>query len=134
MEDNYFNEILQIFENGSEMNVGLHPKTNIVKYGFHYFGKKITLLLQAKHNDMDTIMEYIKSNIKINFNKFSKNGRYVIGDGFVKIIEDEDHKLDGINHIIKQHQKNNVEYDIKVKSLNELLIFELVIDNIHLAK
>ena len=134
MEDNHFNEILQVFEKGSELNVGLHPNLNVVKYGFHYLEKKITLLLQATHDEMDTIKEYLKSNLKINFNKFSKNGQYVLGDGFVKIIEDEDHKLDGINHIIKQHKKNNIEYNIKAKNLNELLIFELVIDNIHLIK
>ena len=134
MDEKEFNEILSILEKGTELNIGLLPNTNIVKYGFDYWGKYIKLFLQVSNKDIDIINDFIKLNIKINFNKYSGKGNYFIGDGYIKKLEDEDNKLDALNYIIKQHHKNNIEYEITLKNIEEYLIFELEINNIHLIK
>ena len=134
MENNEFSEMLEILEKGSQLNVGLYPELKVVRYGYHYLDKRITLFLQAEQNDINFIKDFIKLNVKINFNKWSSNGNYIIGDGYCKILEDDNQKLDGLSYIIKQHNKNNLDYDIDVKSLDEILIIEFYIENINLIK
>jgi hypothetical protein len=47
MEEKNFHKIMEVFENGTELNLGMIRNTNIVKYGYNNIGKELTLCLQG---------------------------------------------------------------------------------------
>jgi hypothetical protein len=131
MEKKDISEVLEFLENGTEINIGIIPDTKTVKYGYDYINNELILYLQGYGEVIDIIKNYIKKYNVAHFIKWGKNSKSVSGDGNIKILENEDDKLDGLNKIIKQYNKNNVEYDIIVNNLNELFIFEINVENVY---
>jgi len=128
MEKKDISDVLENFAHGTELNIGLLPNLKVVKYGYDYINNELKLYLQGVGETADIL----NKNKVAHFIKWGNNCKNVSGDGKVKILEDEDEKLDGLNKIIKQHNKNNVEYDIVVNDLNELFIFEINVENTYL--
>jgi hypothetical protein len=133
LEKKEIHEILEYLENGTEINIGIIPDTKIVKYGYDYINNELILYLQGFDEVIDIIKNYVKKDDTAHFLKWGKNNKSVSGDGKFRILENEDDKLDGLNKVIKQHNKNNVEYDIAVNNLNELFIFEINVENTYLV-
>ena len=134
MEKININEILECFEKNTEINIGLFPNTKSVKYGYENIKNEFKLYLQGLGEVIDIIKDCIKKNNVIHFNIWSNDGKFINGDGKIRIIENEDDKLDGLNKIIKQHEKNNIEYNVIINDLNELYIFEVNVENTYLTK
>jgi len=130
MKEKNFNEILDIFASGTELNLGMLPNTNIVKYGYSYIDNKLTSYLQGKEK-IDIIKNYVKSNSIVHFNKFSTKGKLINGDGNVKILETKEEKINGLKYIMKQQSRLNNENNINENDLKELFIFQILVENVN---
>ena len=130
MERANFNEILDVFETGTELNLGIFPNTNIVKYGYSFINNEFILYLHGAEKT-DINKDYLKTNKSVNFNKYSSKGKMVSGDGNVTILETKEEKINGLKYIKKQQTKMGNEYNINENEIDDLLVFKISVENIY---
>ena len=130
MEKTNFSEILDVFETGTELNLGIFPNTHIVKYGYSCINNEFILYLQGVEK-IDTIKNYVNTNESVNFNKYSSKGKMVSGDGTVTILETKEEKINGLKYIMKQQTETGNEYNINENELDDLFVFKILVENIY---
>ena len=128
MEKINFNEIVDVFEIDTELNLGIFPNNNIVKYGFSCIDNKLTLYLQAP--DENIIKNSVSENEQINFYKWTAKGM-VSGDGIVKILETKEEKTNGLKYIMEQQTKMDKEYNFNENELDDLFIIKILVKNMY---
>ena len=131
MEKTNFNEISDVFETGTELNIGLFPNKNILKYGFSCVDNELSLYLQAHQDEIINIIKnYVDKNKQINFYKWSSKGM-VSGEGVVKILETKEEKINGLTIIIKQQTGNDKEITFDENVFNNLFLFKITVENLY---
>jgi len=125
-----FNEIIDVFETGTELNIGIFPNKNIVKYGFSCIDNELTLYLQAPDENIKTIKNCVSKNKQVNLYKWSGKGM-VSGDGIVKILETKEEKTNGLKYITEQQTKMDKEYNFNENELEDLFIFKILVENMY---
>jgi len=123
-----FNEIIDVFEINTELNLGIFPNKNIVKYGFSCIDNELTLYIQAPDENINK--DSVSENKQINFYKWSNKGM-VSGDGIVKILETKEEKINGLKYIIKQQTKTDKEYSFNENELEDLHIIKILVENMY---
>jgi hypothetical protein len=125
-----FNEMADVFEIDTELNIGIFPNKNILKYGFSCIDNKLTLYLQAPHEKVNIIKNSVNENKQVNFYKWSSKG-LVSGDGIVKILETKEEKINGLKYIMKQQTKMDKEYNFNENELENLFIIKILVENMY---
>jgi len=125
-----FNEIVDVFEIDTELNLGIFPNKNIVKYGFSCIDNELSLYLQAPYEKINIIKNYVNEGKQVNFYKWSSKGM-VSGDGIVKILETKVEKINGLKYIMEQHTKMNKEYNFNENELEDLFIIKILVENMY---
>ena len=133
MEKTDFNEILDVFKTGTELNLGIFPNTNIVKYGYSCIGEEFILYLQGIEK-IDIVRNYVEKNKSVNFNKWSIKGKMVSGHGNVTILETKEEKTNGLKYIMKQQTEMGNKYNINDNELEELFVFKILVENIYMMR
>jgi len=134
MEEKDLNKILEVFSNGTELNLGIYPNTNIVKYGYDCIGKELTLYIQSSGKEIEKIKDYVEKNNVVHFNKWSKNGNFVNGDGNVTILKTEEEKLKGLKKITEQQTKKERNSNADKNEIMNLFLFEILVKNVETIK
>jgi len=134
MEEKNFNDILKVFENGTELNLGIYPDTNIVKYGYNYTENGLTLYIQGSGKDFEKIKNYVEQNQIVHFNKWSKEGIFVRGEGTVLILKTEEEKLTGLKKIMKQQNKTESNGNFDKNEIMNLFLCEIKVNNTETVK
>jgi hypothetical protein len=129
MKEKDFNEILDVFVNGTELNLGLYPNTNIVEYGYSYIDNKLIFYLKGKER-IDIIKKYVETNDLVHFYKYSSKGKLVNGEGNVKILETKEEKMNGLKYIKKQQTGLDNENNINENDLKDIFIFKVLVEKI----
>jgi hypothetical protein len=130
MEKINFNKIADVFEKDTELNIGIFPNKNTVKYGFSCIDNELTLYLQALDENINIIKNYVSENKQINFYTWSSKGM-VSGDGIIKILETKEEKINGLKYIMEQQTKINKEYNYNENELEDLFIIKILVENIY---
>ena len=130
MEKINFNEIIDVFEIGTELNIGIFPNKNTVKYGFSCIDNKLTLYLQASDENIKIIKNYVSENKQVNFYKWSSKGM-VSGDGIVKILDTKEEKTNGLKYIMEQQTKTDKENNFNENELKDLFIIKILVENMY---
>ena len=125
-----FNEIADVFETGTELNIGIFPNKDIVKYGFSFTDNELTLYLQAPDENIKTIKNYVSENKQVNFYKWSSKGM-VSGDGIVKILETKEEKTNGLKYIMEQQTKMDKEYNFNENEPDDLFLIKISVENMY---
>jgi len=130
MEKINFNEISEFFEKDTELNIGIFPNKNIVKYGFSCIDNKLTLYLQASDKNINLIKNSVSENKQVNFYKWSSKGM-VSGDGIVKILRAKEEKTNGLKYIMEQQTKMDKEYNFNENEIEGLFIIKILVENLY---
>jgi hypothetical protein len=128
MEKINFNEIVDVFEINTELNIGIFPNKNIVKYGFSCIDNELTLYIQVSDENINK--DSVSENKQINFYKWSSKG-IVSGDWIVKILETKKEKTNGLKYIMKQQIKMGKEYSFNENELDDLYIIKILVENMY---
>jgi hypothetical protein len=124
------NEIADVFETGTELNIGIFPNKNIVKYGFSRINNELTLYLQVPDENINFIKNYVSKNKQVNFYKWSGKGM-VSGDGIVKILETKEEKTNSLKYIVEQQTKMDKEYNFNKNEFEDLFIIKILVENMY---
>jgi hypothetical protein len=128
MQIKNFNEISDVFEIGTELNLGVFPDSNVVKYGYSY-NNEFILYLQGIEK-IDKIKDYLETYKHANFYKWSSKGKMVNGEGNATILETKEEKINCLKYIMKQ-QKTNNDYIIKEGDLENIFVFKILVEKIY---
>ena len=128
MEITNFNEISDVFETGTELNLGIIPNTNIVKYGYSY-NNEFILYLQGLEK-IDKIKNYLETDKYAKFYKWSSKGKMVNGEGNVTILETKDEKINGLKYIMKQQNTSN-DCKINEGELENIFIIKILVEKVY---
>jgi len=134
MEEKDIENILQVFMNGTELNLGLFPNSIIVKYGYTYNEKELALYIQGSGKELEKIKSYVEQNKTVNFNKWSKDGNLAIGGGNSRILKTKEDRLNGFKIITRQQTGKESNNSINENEIMNLFIFEIKIKDINLIK
>ena len=124
------NEIVDVFEINTELNIGIFPNKNIVKYGFSCIDNELTLYIQVPDENININKNSISENKQVNFYKWSSKGM-VSGDGIVKILETKEEKMNGLKYIMKQQTRMDKEYSFNENELEDLYIIKILVENMY---
>ena len=130
MEKINFNEIVDVFETGTELNIGIFPNKNIVKYGFSCIDNELALYLQVPDENINFIKNYVSKNKQVNFYKWSGKGM-VSGDGIVKILETKEEKTNSLKYIMEQQAKMDKENNFDENEQENLFIIKILVENMY---
>jgi len=130
MEKINFNEIVDVFEIGTELNIGIFPNKNIVRYGFSCIDNELILYLQVPDEKINLIKNYVTENKQVNFYKWSGKGM-VSGDGIVKILKTKEEKTNGIKYIMEQQTKIDKESNFNENEFEDLFLIKVLVENMY---
>ena len=129
MEKIDLNVISEFFENDKQLNLGKYPNIIIMEYGYTFIDNEFVLYLKGENGNNDFIKDFIGTNNEAHFYKFARNGRHIIGNGTVKILETEEEKINGLKIIIKQQIGNNNGLTFDENEVNNLEIVTILVEN-----
>jgi len=134
MEEKNIDKVLGVLENGTELNLGIFPDTNIVKYGYSNTENELSLFIQGMDKEIEKIKNYIEKNEIVNFNKWSKDGYFVSGEGNVILLETKDEKINGLKKIKEQQIKTEGNSNIDENEIMNLFLFKIIVKNTTIMK
>jgi len=123
MEQADFNNVVDIFNDNTKLYIGLMPNIDEVEFGYSYINNKFTLFCQATDRSLNELKKIIYNNKSIHFIKWANDGKIVQGDGIVILLETNEERINGINHIIKHTNENNID------EIDNLFLFKIEVNN-----
>jgi len=134
MKEKDLNKILGVFANGTELNLGIYPNTIVVNYGYDYTEKELTLYIQGSGKEIEKIKNYVEKNNAAHFNKWSKDGVFISGEGNAKILTTEEEKLKGLKKIMEQQTETERNSNVDKNEIINLFLLEITVKNIDVIK
>jgi len=134
MKEQDLEKTLEVFKNGTELNLGIFPNTNIVKYGYDNKENELTLYIQVSDKESDKIKKYINKNETVNFNKWSKEGYFVNGEGNTIILKTNEEKTGALKKISEQQTKTESNINISENEITNLFLFKIIVNDMTIIK